>query len=278
MPERAEILVFPNPDAASRATAERIAETLAAAVGDRGRADWATTGGSTPARIYRHLAIPPLRDVVPWADVHLWWGDDRFVPRDHPLSNILPVDAALMRSSGLAGVSGTGESAVDVSLGQAPGAPIPVGNLHPFPTSQAIAEARDPAWCAAAYEAELRQSGLPVEDGLPAFDLLLLGVGPDGHVLSAFPGSDAFGRSEWAMAVPAPTHVEPHVARVTLNPRVVGAARRVLVAVHGTAKAAIVRAVLSGEGDPGELPARLANRPGATWFLDTAAAAELEHA
>jgi 6-phosphogluconolactonase len=276
MPDDVEILVYPDADGASRAAAERIAEALATAVDARGRADWATTGGSTPSRIYRHLAIPPLRDSVAWSAVHVWWCDDRFVPRDHPLSNILPVDSALIGATGLAGMSGTGVDGGDVTRGQDPGAPIPVANIHPFPTSQAIAEARDPQWCAAAYEAQLRQAGLPSEDGFPAFDLLLLGVGPDGHILSAFPGSDVFGRTEWALGVPAPTHVEPHVARVTLNPAVVTAAGRVLVTVYGAEKAGVIRAAIAEDGDPRDVPARLAKRAGATWLLDAAAARELE--
>jgi 6-phosphogluconolactonase len=79
------IEVLADPEATSRAAAESIAEALGAAFTQRGRADWVTTGGSTPVGIYRELAAAPLRDRVPWHAVHVWWGDDRFVPRDHPL-------------------------------------------------------------------------------------------------------------------------------------------------------------------------------------------------
>ncbi|MEA2550075.1 MAG: 6-phosphogluconolactonase, partial [Chloroflexota bacterium] len=103
-----KIEVLPDPNAVAAVAAQRIATALAGAVGQRGRADWATTGGSTPIGIYRELAQPPLRDMVPWADVHVWWGDDRFVPRDHPLSNVLPLDQVLLRATAFAGLSGDG--------------------------------------------------------------------------------------------------------------------------------------------------------------------------
>jgi 6-phosphogluconolactonase/glucosamine-6-phosphate isomerase/deaminase len=178
------------------------------------------------------------------------------VPRDHPLSNILPVDQVLL-------------------AGPTPGAPIPAANIHPFPTSEAIGEARRPAWAAARYEAELRSAGLETEDDWPVFDLVLLGVGPDGHVLSVFPGSSAFDESAWVLPIPAPTHVEPHVTRLTLNPRVLDVARHVLVVVHGAAKAEIVGTIFGDERDPRRWPAQLVRRAGVTWLLDEAAAARI---
>jgi 6-phosphogluconolactonase len=126
------------------------------------------------------------------------------------------------------------------------------------------------------YRASLDAAAVPTRDGWPSFDLLMLGIGPDGHVLSVFPNSAAFDSGEWALAIPAPTHVEPHVPRVTLNPAVVGAADALLVVVSGDGKADIVRRALGGDDAPRDLPARLAARPGATWILDAAAAASLE--
>jgi 6-phosphogluconolactonase len=266
--------VLPDPEACATAAARLVATTLVEAVASRGVAHGATTGGSTPAAIYRDLALPPLRDEIPWDTVQLWWGDDRFVPPDHPLSNVHVATSDLLEIGALSGESGTGGSGTDVG-GRSPGAPIPEANIHPVPVGLAIASAEDPAWAAAKYAGELAAEGPPSIDGMPAFDLLLLGVGPDGHTLSVFPGSEAFDRPEIALGIPAPTHVEPHVPRVTLNPRIVAVARTVAVVVHGWGKAAILATVLSGEIDVRRWPAQLARREGATWFVDEAAASAL---
>ena len=270
-----EIVVRPDADATSAAAAERIAAVLASAAADRGIAHWATTGGSTPAGIYRALTVPPLVDDVPWTRVHLWWGDDRYVPRDHPLSNVEPADDILIRIGALSGQSGWGETSEDVVRRREPAARIAVEHFHPMPMAEAIGEARGPAWAAATYELELRAAGLPERDGWPVFDLVLLGVGPDGHVLSVFPGSDTFDRPEWVLPVPAPAHVEPHVSRVTLNPAILGVARSIVVVVHGASKADVLRNVFGPELDPQRWPAQLTRRPSATWFLDEAAAVGL---
>jgi 6-phosphogluconolactonase/glucosamine-6-phosphate isomerase/deaminase len=266
------IVTLADPEACSLAAAERIIESLEVAIDTRGEAHWATTGGSTPGGIYRHLA-GPLREEIDWRKVRLWWTDDRFVPEDHPLSNVKIALDQLLDASAYSGGSGTGASGADVLAGRQPGVPIRAVDVHPFPTGQAIGEGRDPDWCAARYVSELRADG-PDEndDGIPVFDLMLLGVGPDGHILSVFPNSEAFDEELWALGVPAPTHVEPHVPRVTLNPSLVGAAHEVVVVSHGEGKAEILRDVLRGPLEPRRLPAQLARRPGATWFIDRAAA------
>jgi 6-phosphogluconolactonase len=246
-PDEPTVEVFDDPAATSDAAAERIAAALAGGVSARGRADWATTGGSTPVRIYQGLTAAPLRDRVPWEGVHVWWGDDRFVARDDPLSNVRPLDQA--------GVPGT---------------------IHPIPVGEALQAGSGPTGAARAYETELLASGPAVaSSGFPAFDVVLIGVGPDGHILSVFPGSPLFDSKAWVAGIPAPDHVEPHVERVSLNPAVVSAARLALVVVHGAAKADIVATVLGPERDPRRWPAQLARRPGAVWLLDRAAAAGL---
>jgi 6-phosphogluconolactonase len=270
------IEILETPDAVSRAAAEVIADALRAAVEARGRADWATTGGSAPAGVYQALASPPLRDRVPWASVHVWWGDDRYVPRDHPLSNVLPLDSVLLSSGARSGMSGTGADAVEVDVGMEPGAPLPVGNVHAPPMAQAIGAAAGPEWVATAYEHELRGAGLELDEGgLPIFDVLFLGIGPDGHLLSVFPRSPLFDTDSWVSGVPAPTHVEPHVARISLNPGVVEAARLTVIVSHGAGKAEILATVLGNERDPRRWPAQLARRENARWFLDRAAATSL---
>lgn len=261
-----ELVVVADAAAAIAEGARRIAATLAAAVADRGRADWCVTGGSTSSGIYRALMDEPLRDEIAWERIHAWWGDDRYVPRDHPLSNVKPFDDILL-GLGLAeeGVAGAGPA----------GVPIPVDQLHPFRTGESIGRASGARWCAAALADELRKAGLSVVDGWPSFDLLMLGVGADGHILSVFPGSPAIGSADLAMAIPAPTQVEPHVERVTLNPAVVGSARRVLVLATGPGKAPIIGEIFGPTRDPARWPAQLARREGATWILDEAAAAHV---
>lgn len=271
-----EIRIFEDADGASWAAAETIASALRAGVEERGRADWATTGGSTPAGVYRHLAEPPLRDEVPWAGVHVWWGDDRFVPRDHPLSNVMPLDSVLLSAAGRAGMSGTGVDAVMVDIGMEPGVPLLPEQIHAPNMTHAIASSVGPEWVAEAYEEELRAAGIPIaENGLPILDIVFLGIGPDGHLLSVFPRSPLLDSQAWVSAVPAPDHVDPHVARISLNPGIVAAARLPIVVAHGAGKASILAAVLGGDRDVSLLPAQLARREGAIWFLDRAAAADL---
>ena len=252
------VVVLPDGPTLARHAAEHIVTTAGAAVRERNEAHVALTGGSSPSEVYRILAAPPLRDRVPWGRVHLWWGDDRFVPRDDPRSNVFIADRDLLPS-------GTGRS----------GIPIPTRNVHPFPCAETIAAGGDADSCAAGYAAELRRL-VPIDPaGWPVFDLLLVGIGADGHLLSVFPGSAAFDRPEWAVGIPAPTHTEPRVARVTLNPAVVASARAVLAIVRGAGKAAIVAAIFGPQRDPQRWPAQLALRRGATWLLDAAAAALL---
>jgi 6-phosphogluconolactonase len=247
------IRVFEDPDATSRAAARAIAEMLAAAVPERGRADWATAGGSAPIGIYRALLEPSLRAAVPWASVHTWWGDDRFVPRTDPLSNVLPFDEVL-----------------------APALPDAREHAHPIAMDAAIAEGHDSQWAARRYDEELQHAGLEVDgSGFPVLDAMLVGIGGDGHVLSVFPGSPLLDEYAWAIAVPAPTHIEPHVARVSLNPGILAAARLPMVVAHGGGKAAILASVLGGTRDVERWPAQVARRTGAIWFLDRAAAAKL---
>jgi 6-phosphogluconolactonase len=261
-----EVVVVPDAAAAATSAADAIADALGNAVADRGRADWATTGGSTPVRIYQAMLAPRLRDTIPWEAIHTWWGDDRFVPGDHPLSNVRPFDDVLLEA-------GSWESVH--SDAHRTRVRIPVANLHPFRTGEAIGVGQDAATCAAELAAELRDAGLPEDDGWPVFDLILLGLGSDGHILSVFPGSQAFDSIRWALAIPAPTHIEPHVARVTLNPAVVRVARRVVVVAHGAGKAEIIGRIFGADPDPSALPAQLTLREGSTWILDEAAAAQL---
>jgi 6-phosphogluconolactonase len=262
-----EIVVVRTPEDGAVRAAEAIATSLSEAVEERqGRADWATTGGSTAPAIYRALLAPGVRDRMPWDQVHTWWGDERFVPSDHPLSNVRSFDDILLAGGDWESVHSDDPRAR---------LRVTVANVHPFRTGEAIGVGEDAEECARDLDAELRASAIPQLDGWPVFDLVLLGIGSDGHILSVFPGSAAFDSRAWALAVPAPTHVEPHVARVTLNPEVVRVARRVIVAAFGAAKRDVIGRVFGTDIDVRALPAQLARREGATWIIDEDAAANL---
>ena len=272
--------VLPDAEGAATAAASLIASALADAVRRRDRADWATTGGSTPIPIYRSLARPPLRDLVPWDRVHVWWGDDRLVPRDHPLSNRLPFDQVLLRAVGPGAETGSGDDVTAAEARDWARVTLPEANIHPIPIDLALGRFADPDEAAHAaastYESELHAAPLERDpEGFPILDVVLVGVGPDGHVFSVFPESPLFDSPRWVSAVPAPDHVEPHVARVSLHPRILVAARIPVVVVIGAGKAAVVAELLRGRRDVRRWPAQLARRPGAAWFLDQASAAGL---
>jgi 6-phosphogluconolactonase len=143
--------------------------------------------------------------------------------------------------------------------------PIPANQVHPIlPGDEA-----HPEQVARTYAIVLTETISRRVDGLPAFDLILLGMGSDGHVLSVFPGSAALADdAPLVMAIPAPEHIGPHVPRVTLSPRLLGAADHVLLMVGGGSKAETIGAVFGDVRDPSRWPAQLALRPNATWLLD----------
>lgn len=248
-----EVIVLPMPMDVSHAASIRIADALVDAVAKRGVAHWVTTGGSTPGQIYRHLADSPLCASVPWERVHLWWSDDRWVPPDDVLSNALVCWDLLLR---------------DV--------PVPLDQVHVIPIADAMKAGDGPQVVAKRYEATIRAAGIDLDGaGYPRMDVILVGVGSDGHVFSVFPNSPTWDDPRWVQPVQAPTHIAPRVARVTLHPAFVAAARLPLVVVHGAAKASIVGVLFGSVADARRWPAQLARRDGAVWLLDTDAAAGL---
>ena len=249
-----------TPADAAALAADRLVAAIDGAVARRGRADVATTGGSTCPAIYLALLEAGRRDRIAWDRLHLWFGDDRFVPRGDPDSNLRAVDEVLL--------------AGDAGAGLAP-APLPTANLHPVPVDATLAAGGGPADAAAAYERELRDAIPADASGRPVFDAITVGIGPDGHLFSVFPGSAAFDARGWVVPVPAPTHVAPHVARISLTPGALDATSTLLPVAFGAAKAAILATVLAGPRDERHLPAQRARRAGATWILDAAAAADL---
>jgi 6-phosphogluconolactonase len=249
-------LLVVDTDQVSQTAGNEIVRILGAALERGGPVHWATTGGSSAPGIYRALKQPDNAAALDWNRIHTWWGDDRFVPADHPDSNVLPFNQVLLadETNGWSGIQ------------------MPDANVHPVPVAEAIARGLGPAWAAARYAETMREI-MPLDaDGTPVFDLILLGAGPDGHLLSVFPDSHVWDEPGLCAGVPAPAHLEPHVERVTMHPRLLPAARAVLLVTSGAAKAEKLADCWPG-GDPRLLPVRAARLRQATWILDRAAAA-----
>ncbi len=216
-----ELLILPDLDAISKAAADRFLE-LAHTFDPF---TIALSGGSTPRRLYEALSIPPFRDHIPWHQVHVFWGDERCVPQDDPGSNY--------------------RSARETMLDHVP---IPESNIH------RIQGELGPHAAAEAYTRELRDF---FGTRWPAFDLILLGMGSDGHTASIFPGSDTLQETEKpAIGVTAQYQDRP-ARRVTLTPPVINAARTVIFLVTGIGKAETLHAVLKGPYRPHALPAQI---------------------
>jgi len=239
----------------AEAAADRVVDAAITAVAARGVFHLCTTGGSTPAALYRALREPVRAALMPWAHTQIWFGDDRFVPRADPLSNVAPLDSHLLNTDANGAASPLSPSAV-----------------HPWPTG-----ASDAPSAVSAYLAELRDAGVPhTPTGFPIFDLVLIGIGGDGHCLSVFPDSPlALDGAPVAAGVPAPTHIEPHIPRLTFSLAIVSSAREVLALAPGSAKAEALARIFSGSIAVVNAPAKAALIPNATWLLDTASAAVL---
>ena len=235
------IQVYPDLESLSRAAAALLVTQANLAVADRGRFSVALAGGNTPRRTYELLATSPFSDQAPWDRVHVFWGDERCVPLTDPRSN-----ARLAQEAWLDRV------------------PIPADQIHPLNC------APDPAAAARQYEAELRKffAGQP-----PRLDLVLLGLGDDGHTASLFPGAPVLKEGErWAAEVYL---AEPGLNRVTLTAPLINQAAVVAFLVAGRAKAGALRAVLHGPRDPVRLPAQLIqpHHGALLWLTDQEAAA-----
>ena len=214
-----------------------------AAIDARGCFHIALSGGSTPNALFRLMAAPEYAAQFAWAHIHLWWSDERYVPLDSPELNYNAAYEALIRH-----------------------VPIPPANVHRTPVELPAAEA------AAEYEAQIiHELGGP----LPSFDVILLGLGEDGHTASLFPGTLSALPPDRLVAA----HDVPRVKmwRITFTPRLLNAAQHVIFLVSGASKAAILERVLHGPYQPDVLPAQIVNpHPGdLTWMMDSAAASKL---
>ncbi len=239
-----DLQILEDTTALAQEAADRFVAAAEEAIEARGRFTVALSGGSTPHEAYGRLADPMLATKVSWRNVHLFWGDERCVPPDHPDSNYRMARKTLIQK-----------------------VPIPQANVH------RIQGELDPDLAADAYADELRS--FFGSDERPRFDLIFLGLGKDGHIASLFPGSPALRETEhWVLAVFAEAL---QAWRVTLTPPVLNSARQLSCLVAGKSKAERLQEVLEGEPQPEPLPAQLIQplNGQVTWLVDQAAAARL---
>ena len=271
----AQIVVLADEAEVAREAARRVITALSDAVGQRGVAHIALTGGSSAVPLYRELRSAENRTKVDWTKVHLWWGDERFVPIDHPQSNAGAAYELLLAVAERAGQSGDGGQYADVAAGDVPGLNVDPGNVHPVEVEETLSDDEPVELAAQMYAHELSRFVPLGKGGVPILDVILAGVGPDGHIFSLFPGSPGLALdAPIVLGVPAPEHVEPHIARVTLSARVIPMAGLVLVMAAGSGKAQVLAKVLGDDRDVARWPAQAALTPNAVWVLDRAAAAQ----
>lgn len=230
-------------EALAGAAADRLTALIERAIAERHVARVALTGGTTPRATYEALVDParPWRHRLDWSRVHLFWGDERHVPPDHPESNFGMADRALVGH-----------------------VPIPSGQVH-----RIRGELADPHQAAAEYARELPD----------AFDVMLLGLGEDCHIASIFPGNDLL--QPWGVPDQVPTMaavLTPRGWRITVTPAVILSSRAIVMLVSGENKAAAVAAAIDGPLDVTRCPAQMLRQADerVEWILDTAAASGLK--
>ncbi len=245
-------LVVTHQDATllARAVAARLVTALVDAQAAHGSASVVLTGGGIGTATLRELAAAPARDAVQWDRLDVWWGDERFLPAGHPERNETQAREALL-------------DAVSV---------VPE-RVHPMaPSDGPLGDDVDAA--AEDYAALLAKAARPEDHGdVPTFDVLLLGLGPEGHVASLFPGSPALYDDR--AVVPVRGSPKPPPTRLSLSMSSINAAREVWVVAAGEEKAAAARMALAGAGSTAVPAAGVRGRSRTLWLLDRAAASKL---
>lgn len=239
--------ILPDPAALATAAAQTIVERAQAAVAERGRFTIALSGGSTPRAVFQQLAQVPLSEQMPWAQTYVFWSDERAVPLDDPRSNYRMACESLLNQVA-----------------------IPKENVKPMSSQSADLDA------AAQHYARVIQGIVPGNP--PRFDLVMLGMGPDGHTASLFPHSPQLAVVDALVAATPPAPLEPHVPRITFSATLINAAAEVLFLVAGGDKATRLHEVIEGPRQPETLPAQLVAPVAGTltWMLDQAAAQQLK--
>jgi 6-phosphogluconolactonase len=233
MAEHRKVVAVADAEALARAAADRLMARIAE---NNGRIAICLAGGSSPKKLYELLATDAYRNGIPWDRIHWFIGDERFVPASDPRNNM-----AMARKIFLDAFA-------------------PASHIHPIPTDTA-----SPDESAVRYERELQSfyGAERLDDARPLFDLVLMGVGPDGHTASLFPDYPAMQETaRWVVGV-GQANVEPFVPRVTLTLPALTSCREMLFEVSGTSKRAILTRVLGGEN----LPASRARSLSETIFL-----------
>jgi 6-phosphogluconolactonase len=233
--------VLPDPSAVAVATADRLVASAVAAIEERGTFRVALSGGGTPKEVYPLILAPGRRDAVDWSRVEFFWGDERSVPPDHPESN----------------------------FGVAYGMLISQLDVRPDHVHRMPAEAEDIDAAAMGYESELRLAFGARGAEPPAFDLIWLGMGPDGHCASLFPGTAAVDEeARWVVGNWVP---QQDTWRMTLTFPILSTGRDVLFVVTGADKADPIRAIRAGGSG---LPAERVSGDQVEWIVDEAAAGD----
>ncbi len=241
-----QIAVYPNSDTLSHEAAAYVVRVAQEAIVTHGRFTFALSGGSTPKKLYALLAEEPYCSQIDWALVEIFWSDERCVPPDSEDSNFLLAQRAMLSKI-----------------------PIAANQIHRMP-----AEKDDRDVASLAYTRDMQVTF--GTDGVPAFDLIQLGMGPEGHTASLFPHQPSLHEQQrLVMPVSVP---KPPPPRLTFTPRILNAANHVLFLVTGTDKAEALQAVLEGAYQPDEYPAQLVKplKGEVTWMLDQAAASLLQ--
>lgn len=246
MKSAAEIRILTTPQELSEAAAGEVVRDANEAVKARGRFTIALSGGSTPKNLFNLLATN-ARNALPWDRMYFFWGDERHVPPTDPDSNYRMAEEVMLSK-----------------------VPVPPGNVF-----RMAAENPDAARVAEDYEKTLRKFFQLAADGVPQFDFILLGMGPDGHTASLFPGTAAL--HEKSRLVVSNWVEKLKTNRLSFTLPVLNAARCVAFLVSGTDKAPVLKTVLEENASAEQYPAKLVN-PSAgklIWFLDRAAASSL---
>ncbi|GHO73707.1 6-phosphogluconolactonase [Ktedonobacter sp. SOSP1-85] len=241
------ISVYSSLDTLSQAAARYVIQVAQEAIVSHGRFTFALSGGNTPKALYKLLAAEPYTSQIDWNLVDIFWSDERCVPPESEDSCY--------------------RLAMDTMLSKVP---IPASQIH-----RMHAEEKDRDAASQAYTEEMRR--VFGTSGTPAFDLILLGMGPEAHTASLFPHQPSLQeRERLVMPVSVP---KPPPARLTLTPPVLQAPRHVLFLVTGQDKAEAVKEVIEGARNPDEYPAQLVQptQGDVTWLFDTAAASQLTH-